>query len=81
MLNIASIDVQSTWSWSYSMSGSVVANVAYDLFTASTPTGSNVNEIMIWLANYNAGPISSAYNSDGTPKAAASNLNLAGHTW
>lgn len=63
------------------MSGSVVANVAYDLFTASTPTGINVNEIMIWLANYNAGPISSAYNSDGTPKAAASSLNLAGHTW
>ncbi|KAL0958812.1 hypothetical protein HGRIS_014131 [Hohenbuehelia grisea] len=71
----------STWKWSQSASGSIVADVAYDLFTSSSPGGNNVNEIMIWLANYNAGPISSQYNSDGTPKPVASNVSLAGHTW
>ncbi|KAF4610052.1 hypothetical protein D9613_010663 [Agrocybe pediades] len=70
-----------TWKWSQSSSGTVVADVAYDLFTSNTAGGSNVNEIMIWLANYNAGPISAAYNSDGTPKPVASNISLAGHTW
>ncbi|KAF8578203.1 glycoside hydrolase family 12 protein [Ramaria rubella] len=70
----------STWKWSMS-STSIVADVAYDLFTANTAGGSNVNEIMIWLANYNAGPISSQYNSDGTPKAVASSISIAGHTW
>lgn len=58
-----------------------MADVAFDLFTASTPTGANVNEIMVWLANYNAGPISAQYGSDGKPTAKASNLSIAGHTW
>jgi xyloglucan-specific endo-beta-1,4-glucanase len=62
-------------------STSIVADVAFDLFTANSAGGSNVNEIMIWLANYNAGPISSQYNSDGTPKAVASSISIAGHTW
>ncbi|KAF8994059.1 glycoside hydrolase family 12 protein [Cyathus striatus] len=73
--------IPATWKWSQSTSGTVVADVAYDLFTSTTVGGSNVNEIMIWLANFNAGPISSAYNSDGTPKAVASSISLAGHTW
>jgi len=69
-----------TWKWSIS-STSIVADVAFDMFTASTAGGSNVNEIMIWMANYNAGPISAQYNSDGTPKAVASSISLGGHTW
>ena len=36
---------------------------------------------MIWLANYNAGPISAIYNSSGQPVPVASNISLAGHTW
>lgn len=40
-----------------------------------------MNEIMIWLANFNAGPISSAYNSSGQPVPVASGISLAGHTW
>jgi xyloglucan-specific endo-beta-1,4-glucanase len=36
---------------------------------------------MIWLANYNAGPISYNYGSDGKPVAIATNLSLAGKTW
>ncbi|KAI0782717.1 concanavalin A-like lectin/glucanase [Abortiporus biennis] len=71
----------STWTWSQSTSGSIVADVAYDLFTSNSAGGSNVNEIMIWLANFNAGPISSAYNSNGQPQPVASNLSIAGHTW
>ncbi|KAG6890041.1 hypothetical protein C0995_012498 [Termitomyces sp. Mi166 len=64
-----------------SSSGTVVADVAYDLFTSSSSGGSAQNEIMIWLANYNAGPISAVYNSDGTPQPKASNVSLGGRTW
>lgn len=70
-----------TWQWSQSSSGTVVADIAYDLFTSNSPGGSNVNEIMIWLANYNAGPISSSYSSSGQPVPVASGISLAGHTW
>ncbi|CAK5274647.1 unnamed protein product [Mycena citricolor] len=69
----------STWKWSQSTS-SVVADVAYDLFTANNAGGANVNEIMIWLANFNAGPISASYNAQGQPVAVATNLSIAGHT-
>ncbi|KAG6890337.1 hypothetical protein C0992_002320 [Termitomyces sp. T32_za158] len=72
--------IPSTWRWSQSNSN-VVADVAYDLFTSSSSGGSAQNEIMIWLANYNAGPISAVYNSDGTPQPKASNVNLEGRTW
>ncbi|PSR73116.1 hypothetical protein PHLCEN_2v11018 [Hermanssonia centrifuga] len=71
----------STWDWSQSTSGTIVADVAYDLFTSNTAGGSNVNEIMIWLANINAGPISATYSSSGQPVPVASNLSIAGHTW
>ncbi|EKM53263.1 glycoside hydrolase family 12 protein [Phanerochaete carnosa HHB-10118-sp] len=70
-----------TWKWSQSSSGTVVADVAYDLFTSNTAGGSNVNEIMIWLANYNAGPISSSYSSSGQPVPVASDISLAGQSW
>ena len=59
--------LQTTWDWSQTSSGSIVADVAYDLFTSNTAGGSNVNEIMIWLANYNDGPISYTYDSSGQP--------------
>ena len=36
---------------------------------------------MIWLPNYNAGPISYTYGSDGSPTPVASNISLGGHTW
>ncbi|KAG1743045.1 glycoside hydrolase family 12 protein [Suillus lakei] len=55
----------STWHWSQSNTGAVVADVAYDLFTSDTAGGSNVNEIMIWLANVNSGPIAAQYNATG----------------
>ncbi|KDQ53841.1 glycoside hydrolase family 12 protein [Jaapia argillacea MUCL 33604] len=71
----------STWDWSQASTGTVVADVAYDLFTSTTSGGSAVNEIMIWLANYNAGPISATYSSSGAPVPIASSLSLAGHTW
>ncbi|KAH9849355.1 concanavalin A-like lectin/glucanase [Lenzites betulinus] len=70
-----------TWTWSQSTSGTIVADVAYDLFTSATAGGSGANEIMIWLANFNAGPISSQYGSDGQPVPVASGVSLAGHTW
>ncbi|KAF5354235.1 hypothetical protein D9756_007231 [Leucocoprinus leucothites] len=73
--------INAKWTWSQSTSGSIVANIAYDLFTSSSAGGSNQNEIMVWLANFNAGPISFQYNSDGTPKPVASNVSIAGHSW
>jgi len=79
LTNIQSIPT--TWQWSQTTSGSIVADVAYDLFTSNTAGGSNVNEIMIWLANFNAGPISAVYNSNGTPQPVASNVTISGHTW
>ncbi|KAG1726544.1 glycoside hydrolase family 12 protein [Suillus paluster] len=54
-----------TWHWSQSNTGTVEADVAYDLFTSDTAGGSNVNEIMIWLANFNWGPIAAQYNATG----------------
>ncbi|EMD36642.1 hypothetical protein CERSUDRAFT_124208 [Gelatoporia subvermispora B] len=70
-----------TWDWSQSSSGTVVADVAYDLFTANTAGGANVNEIMVWLANFNAGPISAQYSAQGQPVPVASDISIAGHTW
>jgi xyloglucan-specific endo-beta-1,4-glucanase len=64
-----------------SYSGSLVADVAYDIFTSASSGGANAYEIMIWLANYNAGPISSQYSSSGAPTPVQSNVNIAGHTW
>ncbi|KAJ7604649.1 glycoside hydrolase family 12 protein [Roridomyces roridus] len=72
--------IPAVWTWSQS-SSSVVADVAFDLFTSTSSGGSAVNEIMIWLANFNAGPISSTYNSAGQPVPKVSNLSLGGHTW
>ncbi|KAI9566135.1 glycoside hydrolase family 12 protein [Boletus coccyginus] len=73
--------MHSTWHWSQSSSGSVVANIAYDLFTSHTAGGSNVNEVMIWLANINAGPMSYKYDYYGQPAPIARNLAIAGHSW
>ncbi|KAJ5400820.1 hypothetical protein N7465_011309 [Penicillium sp. CMV-2018d] len=59
--------LKSDWTWrpanclrnSYSNTN-IVADVAYDLFLSSTPTGSEEYEIMVWLAALGgAGPISS----------------------
>ncbi|KAF8558413.1 glycoside hydrolase family 12 protein [Imleria badia] len=71
--------MQSTWDWSQSDTA-VTADVAYDLFTSNTAGGSAVNELMIWLANFNSGPISYHYNSNGAIPA-ATNLAIAGHSW
>ncbi|KAF9223165.1 glycoside hydrolase family 12 protein [Gyrodon lividus] len=70
-----------TWNWSQASTGTVVADVAYDMYTSHTAGGFNVNEIMIWLANFNAGPISSQYDSSGQPVPIESNLSLGGYTW
>lgn len=71
----------STWRWSQSNTGTVVADVAYDLFTSNTAGGSNVNEIMIWLANVNSGPISAHYNAMGQAVPLVENISIEGHTW
>ncbi|KAL3424661.1 glycosyl hydrolase family 12 [Phlyctema vagabunda] len=68
--------IPSTWKWSYTGT-SIVADVAYDLFTSSTSTGSNEYEIMIWLAAIGgAGPISSTGSTIATPTIAGVKWNL-----
>jgi len=53
----------------------MVANVAYDLFTSSSASGSSEYEVMIWLAALGgAGPISSSGGPIATP-------NIAGTSW
>lgn len=70
--SIKSLD--SKWSWSYSGS-SLKANVAYDLFTASSASGTSEYEIMIWLtALGKAFPISSSNDPVAT-------VTLAGSSW
>ncbi|EON96324.1 putative xyloglucan-specific endo-beta- -glucanase precursor protein [Phaeoacremonium minimum UCRPA7] len=59
--------IPTTWKWSYTGT-SVVANVAYDLFTGSSASGTSQYEIMIWLnALGGAGPISSTGSTIATP--------------
>ncbi|TRM60180.1 concanavalin A-like lectin/glucanase domain-containing protein [Schizophyllum amplum] len=71
-----------SWSWSLTdASSDIVANIAYDIFTSSTAGGSNEFEIMIWMANYNAGPISYTYNAEGNPTPVAESVSIAGSTW
>ena len=72
---------KSTWEWSYDITSDSVADVAYDLFTSTSPNGDNVNEIMVWLANINAGPISAVFNAQGQAVPAMTNVELEGHTW
>jgi xyloglucan-specific endo-beta-1,4-glucanase len=72
--------IPTIWDWQQS-SSTVQADVAFDLFTASTPGGSNVNEVMIWLANINTGPIASSYSSSGAAVPTTTGISLAGYTW
>ncbi|KAG0694007.1 glycoside hydrolase family 12 protein [Suillus ampliporus] len=71
----------STWNWTQSNTGTVVADVAYDLFTSNTSGGKNVNEIMIWLANINSGPIAAQYNAAGQAVPILENISIQGYTW
>ncbi|EMD94846.1 glycoside hydrolase family 12 protein [Bipolaris maydis ATCC 48331] len=73
--SLASIkSLPSVWQWTYT-GNNIIADVAYDLFTSSTPTGSEEYEVMIWLAALGgAGPISAT----GSPIAT---VTLAGNSW
>ncbi|EGZ11362.1 putative hydrolase [Phytophthora sojae] len=52
--------IPSTIHFKYDYEESLIANVAFDLFTSSTPDGDAEYEIMVWLAAIGgAGPISS----------------------
>ncbi|KAJ5934253.1 hypothetical protein N7466_003800 [Penicillium verhagenii] len=58
--------IKTTWDWSYSTTN-IVADVSYDMFLASTASGSDEYEIMVWLAALGgAGPISSTGSAIAT---------------
>ncbi|KAI0388824.1 family 12 glycosyl hydrolase [Xylariaceae sp. FL0594] len=66
--------IPSTWKWSYT-GNNIIANVAYDLFTSSSASGSSEYEVMVWLAALGgAGPISSSGSPVATP-------TIAGVSW
>ncbi|KAI0154404.1 family 12 glycosyl hydrolase [Xylariaceae sp. FL1272] len=68
--------IPTTWKYTYTGS-SLVANVAYDLFTSSTSSGSSEYEIMVWLAALGgAGPISSTGSPIATTTIAGVSWNL-----
>ncbi|KAG7440469.1 concanavalin A-like lectin/glucanase [Guyanagaster necrorhizus] len=73
--------LNSSWIWSQTISGTIIANVAYDLFTSSSAGGSNEYEIMIWLDNINAKPISYNYDVSGAAIAIVKDLFIAGYKW
>ncbi|KAG7440470.1 concanavalin A-like lectin/glucanase [Guyanagaster necrorhizus] len=73
--------IKSSWTWTQTTSGTVVADIAYDMFTSSTSGGSNEYEIMVWLDNINAGAISYTYGSDGSATPIVSSVTIAGYTW
>jgi len=62
----------------HSYTGSnIVADVSYDMFLSSTPTGSDEFEIMVWLgALGGAGPISSTGSLIATPTIGGTIFNL-----
>ncbi|KAL1762323.1 concanavalin A-like lectin/glucanase domain-containing protein [Schizophyllum commune] len=71
-----------SWSWSLTdLSSDAVVNIAYDIFTSSTAGGSNEYEIMIWMSNHGAGPISYTYDAQGNPTPVAESVSIAGKTW
>ncbi|KAG2147883.1 glycoside hydrolase family 12 protein [Suillus bovinus] len=72
--------MNTSWQWSQS-SDDVMADVAYDLFTSWSSGGSNANEIMIWLANINSGPISYNYDAEGNAVPIATGISLENYTW
>lgn len=66
----------STWTWTYTGSN-IVANVAYDLFTGSTATGTQEYEVMIWMSALGgAGPISSTGSAIATVTIAGKSFKL-----
>ncbi|RLN90906.1 hypothetical protein BBJ28_00000323 [Nothophytophthora sp. Chile5] len=59
--------IPSTMEYTYTYDDTLIADVAYDLFTSSTADGDNEFEVMIWLAALGgAGPISSTGSAVAT---------------
>lgn len=77
--NLPTHQIKTSWSWAQN-TNAVVANVVYILFTSSSFGGVGQYEIMIWLANYNAGPISYNYSASGAPIAIGV-VTIGARTW
>jgi len=68
--------LSSTWTWNYTGSN-IIANVAYDIFTGASATGSAQYEVMIWLSALGgAGPISSTGSAIATVTVAGKQFKL-----
>lgn len=58
-----------------------MADVTYDLFTSYSAWGSNLHEVMIWLANFNAQPLSYNYDEYGKAVPIATNIAVGDYKW
>ncbi|KAF3903669.1 Endoglucanase-1 [Arthrobotrys entomopaga] len=70
--------IPTTIAWTYTGTSGMVADVAFDIFTASTAGSSTSNyEIMVWFGAYGgAGPISSSGSTIATPTIGGINWKL-----
>ncbi|KAI9921586.1 hypothetical protein PsorP6_001180 [Peronosclerospora sorghi] len=77
IISISTIPTTIQFSYLYNTALPFVADVSYDLFTSSTPSGNHEFEIMIWLAAFGgAGPISSTGKSIATVTFGSNVFNL-----
>lgn len=68
--------------WGYNNTEGISADVAYDLFTSSSPNGSEEFELMIWLGRWGqAKPISYSYNASGAAVPVATDVKVGKHSW
>ncbi|KAL5526262.1 hypothetical protein ACEPAF_7985 [Sanghuangporus sanghuang] len=74
-------NLPATFEWTYDIDNSSIANVAYELITSTSVDGEDINEILIWLASFNAQPISSTVDEQGNPEPVTRNINAHGSTW
>lgn len=73
--------IPSTWKWTYTGDQNLIADVAYDMFTADALTSDLKIEVMVWLAQIGgAGPISYTYGADGRPTP-WQKVNIGGKDW
>ncbi|KAL0577626.1 hypothetical protein V5O48_004351 [Marasmius crinis-equi] len=69
------------WQWFNQFSEMQVSNVALTISTTRAPGKPNANKIMIWLANYNAKPLSHNRDDAGNAVPVATNVTLAEQNW
>ena len=71
------VSMKTVWNYKYITSNpsTFKANVVYDIFTSSYPGGPKEYEIMVWLSNFNTGPLKDDYSAGVPPLLAGVNID------